>query len=252
MTEHSIIVTQLKWSAVCIYMCVFNLNRNLCKGFEEQNPWLEKRGNNAVERGAGGKRDIILLVNCSQSWTILDCGTEYQRIGVNNAEHWTIPKSGNEYKEQWWTLNTEQCCRMENNGQSRGSPVMTCPCECSSTKTAPVNILGNKNTNKIQVTTGKPHSKWQSNRDQTLGVWQDCDNHEFYNSGLGVQAWKLRNSKRRRLSSCFSLDWQLNTFFGCFSNAKVLSFPRGHWWNTRVSFLCSSQNTGETAGSPGF
>ena len=161
-------------------MRVFNLNRNLCKGFEEQNPWLEKRGNNAVERGAGGKRDIILLVNCSQSWTILDCGTEYQRIGVNNAEHWTIPKSGNEYKEQWWTLNTEQCCRMENNGQSRGSPVMTCPCECSSTKTAPVNILGNKNTNKIQVTTDQPHSKWQANRDQILGVWQDCDNQRFF------------------------------------------------------------------------
>ena len=127
---HSTVTLLLNWNYLqCVYARV-QFEQELVQGLWRTKPLTGKEGKQCCREG-GGKRDIILLVNCSQSWTILDCGTEYQRIGVNNAEHWTMPKSGNEYKEQWWTLNTEQCCRMENNGQSRGSPVMTCPCECS-------------------------------------------------------------------------------------------------------------------------
>ena len=124
--------------SVYIYVRV-QFEQELVQGLWRTNPWLEKRGNNAVER-AGGERDIILLMNCSQSWTILESGTEYQRIRVNYAHHWTRVEKNT--KEQWWTLNTEQCCRMENNGQYRGSPSSydlplwmfldkNCPCEYS-------------------------------------------------------------------------------------------------------------------------
>ena len=77
-------------------MCVFNLNRNLCKGFEEQTPRLEKRGNNAVERAGGGREGYN---NADELFTILNNTGKWYRIPKNKSKlRSTLEKSGKEYK----------------------------------------------------------------------------------------------------------------------------------------------------------